>query len=657
MEVVSRYLQALYFKILSSSGHLSDGSSTNTSIVSELPDHSCFFLTSVWQNGCADAFFGADSQELSQNEPDLTDKPGSLCSAVFVVTSIARIKLPSLKKKRDAKRKREARKRSEAKKGTTWHDPKSMDHSQLLTKSVDAESAAKSDDCGQDGYDGLNQSAILTDEVPLDGELKVETPADEAMLSTESIMVNVAESYWNLRYRLFSKFNAGVLIDVNGWHETTPEPIAAYIAHKFADCRVIVDACCGIGGNTIQFCSMNTECKVIGVDLDETRIRIARNNANVYGIPPSQLMLLNQDLETFCKFFHESYSETEVDLVFSAPPWGGPSYLASSSFSMKQVLTADFVSILLSCAKLKPRIIAIYIPRNSLVGELVQIACRMGYKIIEFQKIFTPGLKVCLAILSNHILGVTARGFKNPYSYYDHSHFLKTREATGQPDGTIHNTNTRINKNNNDTILQFLHPRLSPIRIAASTHVPEEVRINALLRYEPKISNLSQSTLTRLRADRSTLIEGCLKLAIEIEMAFALCQLYDESPPTKASDILWIIRTIGIENVVNHVVSAFQQEHNSGPLSHDNSGDKRTYGGIFFQVFKQESQDAYKSLSRLHKQSKKNRGSKHLGGGKNAEEHEKNANSLQRPQTPKYFKQRVPKFLFKDVNDFLKTDS
>jgi len=43
-----------------------------------------------------------------------------------------------------------------------------------------------------------------------------------------------------------------LLLDDTGWFSITPHPIAAHIAER-CRCDVIVDAFCGVGGNTIEF--------------------------------------------------------------------------------------------------------------------------------------------------------------------------------------------------------------------------------------------------------------------------------------------------------------------------------------------------------------------------------------------------------------------
>ena len=124
--------------------------------------------------------------------------------------------------------------------------------------------------------------------------------------------------YWDQRYRLFSKFDEGIMLDngtelspcvadvfcmIEGWYSVTPELVAKQVAER-ARCDVIIDAMCGkdfeslnfchflllcrisfvvgAGGNTIQF-AFTCE-RVIAIDLDPVRLSCARHNAHVYGV-------------------------------------------------------------------------------------------------------------------------------------------------------------------------------------------------------------------------------------------------------------------------------------------------------------------------------------------------------------------------------------
>ena len=59
------------------------------------------------------------------------------------------------------------------------------------------------------------------------------------------------EKYWKQRFRFFSKFDDGIQLDKESWFSVTPEAIASHIAER-CQCDIIVDAFCGVGGNTIQ---------------------------------------------------------------------------------------------------------------------------------------------------------------------------------------------------------------------------------------------------------------------------------------------------------------------------------------------------------------------------------------------------------------------
>ena len=61
----------------------------------------------------------------------------------------------------------------------------------------------------------------------------------------------------------------------------TPERIAEHIAVR-CQCDLIVDAFCGVGGNSIQF-ALTCE-RVIAIDIDPTKIELARLNAQIYGV-------------------------------------------------------------------------------------------------------------------------------------------------------------------------------------------------------------------------------------------------------------------------------------------------------------------------------------------------------------------------------------
>lgn len=54
------------------------------------------------------------------------------------------------------------------------------------------------------------------------------------------------------RFRYFSRFDEGCLLDEEGWYSVTPEKIADQIAER-CRCETILDPFCGVGGNAIAF--------------------------------------------------------------------------------------------------------------------------------------------------------------------------------------------------------------------------------------------------------------------------------------------------------------------------------------------------------------------------------------------------------------------
>jgi 16S rRNA C967 or C1407 C5-methylase (RsmB/RsmF family) len=126
--------------------------------------------------------------------------------------------------------------------------------------------------------------------------------------------------YWYQRYSLFSKWDEGIELDEEGWFSVTPESIARHIAAK---CRkalmppgssrgrapgIVVDAMCGPGGNSIQFASRFG--LTLACDIDPQKIRLAKNNATVYGVQNDIDFIIGD-----CTYFSLKYN------VRNSAPW------------------------------------------------------------------------------------------------------------------------------------------------------------------------------------------------------------------------------------------------------------------------------------------------------------------------------------------------
>jgi trimethylguanosine synthase len=159
--------------------------------------------------------------------------------------------------------------------------------------------------------------------------------------------------YWYQRYRLFSRFDQGIILDREGWYSVTPEVIAEHIASRCAG-RVLVDAFCGVGGNTIQFARACD--RVIAVDIDPNRLLIARHNCWVYGVA--------HKVEFVLADFTRIFSSLRADVVFLGPPWGGPNYTQSMLFDIDTMLGGLNGSQLFAMSRCITPNIAFCLPKN-----------------------------------------------------------------------------------------------------------------------------------------------------------------------------------------------------------------------------------------------------------------------------------------------------
>jgi SAM-dependent methyltransferase len=69
-----------------------------------------------------------------------------------------------------------------------------------------------------------------------------------------------------------------------GYEQSTSERVAQHRAERFAGRRVVVDLCCGIGGDSIAIAAAVQD--VIAVDLDPDVLACARANADALGLGP-----------------------------------------------------------------------------------------------------------------------------------------------------------------------------------------------------------------------------------------------------------------------------------------------------------------------------------------------------------------------------------
>eukprot|EP00112_Aurelia_sp_Birch-Aquarium-sp1_P010856 Seg230.17 transcript_id=Seg230.17/GoldUCD/mRNA.D3Y31 product="Trimethylguanosine synthase" protein_id=Seg230.17/GoldUCD/D3Y31 len=170
------------------------------------------------------------------------------------------------------------------------------------------------------------------------------------------------EKYWNQRYRLFSRFDEGIKLDKESWYSVTPEKIAEHIAER-CRCDVVIDAFCGAGGNTIQL-AFTCE-RVIAIDIDVTKIEIAKHNAAVYGVADR--------IEFIIGDYFDVAPNLKADAVFLSPPWGGPAYSDAKVFDIKTMIVPDGEEIFKVAEKISKNV-AYFLPRNVDIEQVVRLA-------------------------------------------------------------------------------------------------------------------------------------------------------------------------------------------------------------------------------------------------------------------------------------------
>ena len=193
------------------------------------------------------------------------------------------------------------------------------------------------------------------------------------------------KKYWFQRYRLFSRFDEGVKLDDEGWFSVTPEKIAKHIAER-CRCDTIIDAFCGVGGNTIQFA--HTCEHVIAIDIDPVRLEYARHNAQIYGVEDRISFVLGD--------FFQLASVFKADVVFLSPPWGGPNYISAEVFDMETMIKPVNGRTMFNVASEITQNIAFFLPRNVDIEQIASLV-QAGENVELEKNILNAKVKTIMA--------------------------------------------------------------------------------------------------------------------------------------------------------------------------------------------------------------------------------------------------------------------
>ncbi|KAE9544668.1 hypothetical protein AGLY_000210 [Aphis glycines] len=169
--------------------------------------------------------------------------------------------------------------------------------------------------------------------------------------------------YWAMRYMLFTKFNSGIQLDEESFYSVCPEVLSEHIA-KRCENNIVCDPFCGAGGNIIQLAMI---CKkVIAVDIDPNKIRMARHNAEIYGVADK--------IEFIVGDIFKIYPTLKADVVFMSPPWGGPGYTQTKSYTI-ETMCSNHVG---ECVMLAKDFAKVEIQQNIINGKLNHLSAFFG---------------------------------------------------------------------------------------------------------------------------------------------------------------------------------------------------------------------------------------------------------------------------------------
>lgn len=162
---------------------------------------------------------------------------------------------------------------------------------------------------------------------------------------------------WDMRAALFTRIDEGIQFDEVGLIGAKLESAALRCAERLSGSTAL-DVFAGIGGSAIALARSGKT--VISMELDATRLRMARHNANIYGVG-DRITFLQADARSILGTFR-------VDSIYLDPPWGGVEAAERPCFTL-----ADFrpcAQPLLETALATAASVAICVPPNFDFGEL-----------------------------------------------------------------------------------------------------------------------------------------------------------------------------------------------------------------------------------------------------------------------------------------------
>lgn len=171
--------------------------------------------------------------------------------------------------------------------------------------------------------------------------------------------------FYARRHALFWRYEEGIRLDATAWFSVTPEAVARAHARMCTSPHgLVIDAFAGSGADAIAL--TRTSARVLAIDIDPSRLAIARHNAAVYGV--------EHRIDFVCADFYElAAGALRADAVFLSPPWGGPEYLSQPEFDVERMLDPPLSVTLGAARRVAQRAVA-YVPRTARREQLRALA-------------------------------------------------------------------------------------------------------------------------------------------------------------------------------------------------------------------------------------------------------------------------------------------
>lgn len=212
--------------------------------------------------------------------------------------------------------------------------------------------------------------------------------SDELLMHTFATLPSNTKKFWKKRHKIFSKFDEGIYMTLELWYSVTPEASAKYVAKlsrqllemigKNTNESIIVDLCCGGGGNAIQF-AQEFNNKILAIDINETNIHCTMHNSEIYNVSDKIIPITGDWFklwETPEEWMPIDDGNKTIDLMFCSPPWGGPEYMKTGGkhikFNLIEMQPMGIDKLISTMINFTKNII-LFLPKNSDLHQLSEI--------------------------------------------------------------------------------------------------------------------------------------------------------------------------------------------------------------------------------------------------------------------------------------------